>query len=250
MKLFDLMKTWHWTHFWNRTFILHSVLCYVSGLQQEYTNQTGAYKLFKNLLALPLLPAEHMIPAFQGLTGNILDETTLKLVSYVQSTWLQNATWSVFDISVFKQTIRTNNDLEGWHRRLNVRARNGNLPLYVLIKLLHMEASNAGLQVVLLSEGRIKRNTRRKYREINERLNTMWAKYEAGEMTTTRLLRHAARLQLPFYWEQAELVFTFCLARKNLNNFHWFPFLLLTGAAIFWNILVYNIRIKLVCINL
>jgi len=174
-------------------------LYFVAGLQQEYTSQTGAYKLLKNLLALPLLPPEHMIQAFVALTINIVDERTLKLIDYIRSTWLENATWSVLDLSVFKQTIRTNNDLEGWHRRLNVRAHNGNLPLYVLVKLLHKEAGNAGLQVLLLSEGKIKRNTRRKYLEINNRLNAIWAKYEAGEITTTRLLRQAARLQLPFY---------------------------------------------------
>jgi hypothetical protein len=43
--------------------------------------------------------------------------------------------WSVFMLSV-----RTNNDCEGWHRRLNVQARRGTLPFYTLIALLHEEA--------------------------------------------------------------------------------------------------------------
>ena len=71
------------------------VLFYVLGLQQDYTSQTGRFKLLNNLLALPMLPAEHIIHAFHALTINITDETTLKFVNYVRTTWLKNVTWTV-----------------------------------------------------------------------------------------------------------------------------------------------------------
>jgi len=104
----------------------------------------------------------------------------------------------VYDISVYKQSVRTNNDVEGWHRRLKSRACRGNLPLYMLIKVIYREAQNAGLQVLLLSEGKIRRHTRRRYAEINKKLSLIWARYEAGQISTSRMLRQGARLQLPF----------------------------------------------------
>ena len=68
----------------------------------------------------------------------------------------------------------------------------------MLVELLHKEARNAGLQIVFLSEGKIGRHTRRQNAAINSSLNTAWAEYEAGRITASQLLRHAARLQLPF----------------------------------------------------
>ncbi|XP_078676410.1 uncharacterized protein LOC144913542 [Branchiostoma floridae x Branchiostoma belcheri] len=37
------------------------------------------------------------------------------------------------------QSVRTNNDVEGWHTRLNLKAKKAALPLYLLIDLLHRE---------------------------------------------------------------------------------------------------------------
>jgi len=45
------------------------------------------------------------------------------------------STWSVFH-----EPVRTNNDVEGWHYRLNVKANHGRLNLYPLIQLLHAES--------------------------------------------------------------------------------------------------------------
>ena len=44
--------------------------------------------------------------------------------------------------SVYMEPARTNNDLEGWHNGLNRRAKDkSQLPLYLLIQLLHKESS-------------------------------------------------------------------------------------------------------------
>ena len=53
------------------------------------------------------------------------------------------------------------------------------------------------LQVPLLSDGKLRRQSRKKYRELNGRLLTLWREYAAGERTTSSLLRAASRLQLP-----------------------------------------------------
>jgi len=64
----------------------------------------------------------------------------VKMLQYVRSTWLQHAIWAPANVSAYGQQVRTNNDVEGWHRRLNARARRGDLPFYVTVRLLQDEA--------------------------------------------------------------------------------------------------------------
>lgn len=161
--------------------------------------KTGCYQYMRKLLALPMLPAGHLIPMFNEMRLDISTDSGIEpLLDYINSTWLCNSTWSVNDLSVFRRTIRTNNDVEGWHRRLNSRARHHGLPLYLLLSLLHEEASRITLQVaVLLSEGKVERNVRLRYVRVNEQLEKLWDDYEAGLISSARYLRRCARLQLP-----------------------------------------------------
>jgi len=55
-------------------------------------------------------------------------------------TWVESTVWPPSMWSVFRQPVRTNNDVEGWHCRLNVKANRGRLNLYQLIQLLHAES--------------------------------------------------------------------------------------------------------------
>ena len=53
----------------------------------------------------------------------------------------------------FYWNIRTNNDIEGWHNRMNQRASSRRqLQFYLLVKLLHSEAMLVELQVELVSQ--------------------------------------------------------------------------------------------------
>ena len=92
--------------------------------------------MMRKLLALPLLPAEHIQPAFVGITSaGVADAAVDLLLTYVSATWLESTVWSAENLSVYGQHVRTNNDVEGWHRRLNQRARRADLPLYLLVRV-------------------------------------------------------------------------------------------------------------------
>ena len=54
-------------------------------------------------------------------------------------------------------TTSTLHPVEGWHRRLNERAKNGQANLYVLIALLHGEAQLVSIHAQLVSERKLKR---------------------------------------------------------------------------------------------
>lgn len=170
----------------------------ILGLQPSYINDVGSNAFMRKLIALPLLPSEHIRPTFDKITANITEPRLVELVDYVKDTWLANSVWTVADICVFKQTIRTNNDVEGWHRRLNHRAQRGRLSIYLLIRLLFDESRLASVQVKLLSEGKLKRATRRKYSAINEQLSNLWEQYVSDGISTSRLLRRCSKLTMPF----------------------------------------------------
>ena len=113
-------------------------------------------------MALPFLPPVHIRPAFAGLRQKSSLEQTTALLKYVEDTWMTSTVWDVSSWSVFGQTVRTNNDCEGWHHRINRRAKKGNLQFYLLIVLLYKEASVLPIQVKMVSEGKLRRYQRKK----------------------------------------------------------------------------------------
>ena len=80
--------------------------------------QDRMHSILRRLLALPLLPAEHIQPAFAAISSAgvpdaaAVDQQYCKL-SYVSATWLESTVWSADNLSVYGQIIHTNNDVEG-----------------------------------------------------------------------------------------------------------------------------------------
>ena len=178
-----------------------------AGLASHYRENIQCHSVVRKLLALPLLPHEHMLPAYRLIETGVSvalnsPPAILSLTSYVEATWLSSTVWPVATITVYKEHVRTNNDVKGWHRRLNHQARRASLPFYVMIRLLYAEASVATLQARLVSEGRLRRHSRKKYATIDSRLWGLWDEYAAGNISTSRLLRSASRLQLPNWMAQ------------------------------------------------
>ena len=71
--------------------------------------------------------------------NNNSDDMVEQHLDYVQRTWLDSTVWPPSAWSAFKQPARTNNDVNGWHARLNSRDNHGRLNMYQLLYLLHEE---------------------------------------------------------------------------------------------------------------
>ena len=166
------------------------------GLQSSYTHDLGTQSFIKKMMALPFLPEEEIEPMFQRLQRHA-SEPLQQFTEYVNDTWI-NGTWGPSDWTAFKKAIRTNNDVEGWHNGLNRRASGrGQLPMYLLIKFLHKEATLTALQIRLVSEKKLKRIQRRKYRELQAKLFELWDQYEAKERSAKSLLKACSHLNGP-----------------------------------------------------
>ena len=123
---------------------------------------------------------------FSACVGNISQSFTV---------WEKN---HKFRWCVYKQPIRTNNDLEGWHNALNRRAGGQcGLPLYLLIELLDREAKLTTVTIRLVSDNKLKRIQRKVTRNIQAKLFSSWEKYENNEKTAAQLLKICSRLNGP-----------------------------------------------------
>ena len=116
------------------------------GLQVAYSSDNAVYTYIRKLMALPFLPQHEIQPMFVRLR---LQAQTQPLVDYIRRQWIENTMFPPKDWSVYRQPIRTSNDIEGWHNALNRRAGGQcGLSLYSLIELLDREVKLITIRLV------------------------------------------------------------------------------------------------------
>ena len=125
------------------------------GLHVAYTNDEKTHKFICKLLSLPYLPAEHINTIFTSLhheaaTEPLQEAYDLHIFHLASKYHLVTASRSVFGHYTW-----TNNDVEGWHFRMNEKAKKGQLPFYMLICLLFEEAQQVNIQVCLVSQNKL-----------------------------------------------------------------------------------------------
>jgi hypothetical protein len=120
----------------------------------------------------------------------------MDLTKYIEKTWITSSVWPVHSWSVFMRPTRTNNDVEGWHHRLNQdkKAGSGNKGLYTIAPLLIEEANLLPIQIQLISEGKLKNLQRRHVRTTQRLLFNQWEQYVEVSTFVGRLLRLCGRL--------------------------------------------------------
>ncbi|CAH1802776.1 unnamed protein product, partial [Owenia fusiformis] len=126
----------------------------------------------------------HISDAFQQLESRSTGAVQ-PLVSYMKQTWITSTTWNPEAWSVFNQPIRTNNDTEGWHRRMNGKAGRSNLPMYMMIPLLHRESKIISINRRLVKDGKLRRYQRKVYKASQGKIMKYWEQYEAENITTS-----------------------------------------------------------------
>jgi len=123
------------------------------GLQLAYAKDDVINRVCRKTKALCFLPADVIGDEFGKLEqvaaagGNTRVQ---KHLQYVRRNWVDGC-WRLATWSVFRQPVRTNNDVEGWHHHLNAKASHGRLNLYQLLQLLRDEARLVTLAARLLS---------------------------------------------------------------------------------------------------
>ena len=101
------------------------------GLQSAYAKHDVINHVCHKTQALCFLLADVIGDEFgklEQVTAAGGDTRVQKHLQYVRLNWVDGC-WRPATWSVFHQPVRTNNDVEGWHHRLNAKASHGRLNL-------------------------------------------------------------------------------------------------------------------------
>ena len=92
-------------------------------------------------MALPFLPPEHIEGTYHYLDQRVQTDELNEFMDYVWRQWFRHPSFRVRNWSVYMLSVRTNNDLEGWHNRLNSRMNSRLLYVWTAVALYHSTSS-------------------------------------------------------------------------------------------------------------
>ncbi|XP_034327236.2 uncharacterized protein [Magallana gigas] len=122
-------------------------------------------------------------------------EVLAPVMDYVYRTWIRSSIFKIHHWSVFMTSIRTNNDVGGWHNRLNTSVvTSGSVPFYHLLLVLHQEATNITVQMKMVSEGKMQRFQRKRTLQVEGRVFKLWNNYCERLITASELLTGCASI--------------------------------------------------------
>lgn len=154
------------------------------GLVPKYMSDRPNQVLYRRVMCLHLLPASKIEKkTFQKpqvilnqssrrwytkqIQFHILDKAKKfedhqldKFFDYVKNTWMNSNIWPPRTWSVFLQPVRTNNDAEGWHYRVNVKGKGAGFHFCKLIDQLHQESEFVEVEEAFLKQNTATRRTR------------------------------------------------------------------------------------------
>ena len=147
-------------------------------------------------MVLPFLPHEHIRDAFLDLDDKAPDSVA-PVMDYVYITWIRNNMYPIRN-SIFMCSIRTNNDVEGWHNNLNSRVSSrGPVPFYLRVTELFKEASGLPMTLRLVTEGKLHRYQRKKTGQTQGRLFNLWKRYCDRKISASHLLSTCGAIYEP-----------------------------------------------------
>lgn len=166
-------------------------------LSNSYKHDKGTKDLCNQLMALAYVPAEHIKPVFRGLKKKAMTSRLRNLFTYIEDFWIEGSIFNPECFSVFNQAVRTNNDVEGWHHRLNRKANKKELAYYKLIDLLYEEAMLVEVQYRLISDNKMEKRQRKKFKKMEGRLFKYWGRYVSKDLSVADLVRKCGHLVAP-----------------------------------------------------
>jgi len=186
----------HWTQaVWRR-------MQTISGLVAQYKRHGDAYRALRLVFALPFLPAENISAAFSSIRIKLEELGFSELTDYIHKSWIVSKRWPPRTWSIFNQSIRTNNDCEGWHFRLNRKAQRADLNLYLLIQLLYNEAKMVEVHMQLISGKKIRSTQKKKAKTNAARIQRYWEEFRRGRRTIRDLLHACSYIYAPRFNEK------------------------------------------------
>ena len=163
------------------------------GLALAYYKKGSIHSYIKMLMSLPFLPQEHIAMAMSEMKLRAASPCILDLCKYIEKTWVNGKVWLPDVWTVFQRPFRTNNDVEGWHRRFNSLCGENAPPLYKLIVNLFKEVQIIKINIRLISEGKLKKR-QKNAPFMQAKIFSLWDKYTAESLSTSKFLQLASEV--------------------------------------------------------
>ena len=141
-------------------------------------------------MALPFLPVIAVRPAFDALCTDpvVVNSAAIRrFIAYFEPTWLDGQ-FPVHMWNVYHSNIRTNNQVESWHSRLNRTVGLTHPNIYRLLDTLRREQTLTELTLQRARRGVSPPRRRRKYRDLDRRLDRLRDAYQQGLTKTEEFL--------------------------------------------------------------
>ncbi|XP_056001097.1 uncharacterized protein LOC125655975 [Ostrea edulis] len=151
------------------------------GFVATFTERESTHTFIKQLMALPFLPWNHIPDVFAAMRSRC-PHSLQELMNYIDNQWMQNPVFPIRTWSVYAFSVRTNNDVEGWHRRMKVEAQGLALPLYQIIPLLRREAELIRTRIAAVD---LERNTRKATNRTQKRIEEASELYMQQRITVS-----------------------------------------------------------------
>ncbi|CAC5370087.1 unnamed protein product [Mytilus coruscus] len=175
------------------------------GLKTAYDSKKSVHLFIRKLLALPYLPSDHIRPAFTEMlqTTATASPQIKQLMTYLQRVPGSTTQSGLFNSGLsIRLSVRTNNDVEGWHRRFNGKAAHNHLHFYKIVPAFQQEAKTVSITQQLQSEQQLSRYQRDTYKQLQGRLTSLWDQYEEDSIRTSDFLRSVGHLYAPLFHNQ------------------------------------------------
>ena len=164
------------------------------GLAVLYREDPDIQRFIRRAAVLPLIPMPLIDDVwFQALEDINLHPTNVTpFADYVTEYWVEGdrQRWNHFT----NQGPRTNNNVEGWHSRINKKLNHGHPNIFQLIELLQKEQATTEATRIQLSAGGKRKLKKKKYQVIDRRLMRLKQRLVASEMTVMEYADAASHL--------------------------------------------------------
>ena len=169
------------------------------GLVTAYRERDGKFALSaKSLAALAFVPVPDVYAAFtELLSSSSFDPRMDEVVEYFENTWIgrlsalgsrQDPIFEVQLWNVYERTkngeYRTNNNVEGWHRRFQSVLQCSNPTIFKCIDAIKMEQKRYEDVIARLNSGESPPPQRKRYKEANVRIERIVNSYNGHDFVT------------------------------------------------------------------
>lgn len=161
------------------------------GLVRSFRKSKKVKKFIKMFMALPFVPVLLVRCTFEELCQKAVSKKPelACFTDYIKRTWI-NGTFPVKMWNVYQSDIRSNNRVEGWHHKLNSSVGKVHPHIYELIMHLKNQQSETTVQLQRIRLGAGQPARKRKFVELDSRIDNLTARYENGELSTMSFLRN------------------------------------------------------------